>query len=204
MVNLTRKPAIIITVVALIAALIVTMFVNNARAEAAPSPKPAAQKLVVNSTSGHGQLNRRTGKPVRVNPAAKKGTSSLKSAARGCRYVWVQNVAHNLLGSTAYKLKIQTNWCFNRATRRISDVHTKQWVLYVSSQWRYRGLKSSDIHYYDWAKGTWPRSGHKHYRLILFENCILKYGCIGADYSRQVIRVHSNGTATWATDGDAS
>lgn len=173
-------------------------------AQATETP-PAPEVLTSTGSTGMVRLNPRTMKPIpgtTVRSSARTGSWGT-SSRRGCGRAYVQNSKRNLLGSLAYRVRIYTSWCWNRREHRVARISTSQRVLYVSSQWRYLGLKSiMRRRYRPWGP-AYPLAGYLHYRMLGFENCLLHYGCVGADYARQTLRVRSNGTTTWATDGDA-
>lgn len=174
-------------------------------AEPAPTAQPTPEKLYSVITTGGFRVNPKTGKMVpgtswTSSPYARQGSGGSTSAS-GCRKAWVQNVERNLLGSIAFRYRLYINWCWNRAKKRITSAVRSQAILDLSSQWRYRGIISKAVGYYAWGSG-YPYSGHRHYKMLAFENCVLKYGCIQEQHPKAVIRAHSNGTWTWGTDGD--
>lgn len=140
----------------------------------------------------------KNGKPgdVSANASGSGGSSS----ASGCTKVTVHNEAETLLGFTAYYFDTWTRWCWTRSTARVYDV-THGWDIHsVDSQQYWKGIVNKETHLYDWKSGD-SDSGYYHMRQGQFENCVLKYGCIGTTYPKNIIRSHSDGTWTWATSG---
>lgn len=120
------------------------------------------------------------------------------SSASGCRKVTVKNVGKTVLGYTAYRYNTWTEWCWNRADRKITGVEVGQYLTEVASTMYYRGLVVDDQRFYSWQPG-YNKSGYWNERQAQWENCIAKYGCISNDYPRNIIRSHSDGSYTWAT-----
>lgn len=127
------------------------------------------------------------------NASGSGGTST----SSGCLKVTVHNVVHTLLGFVAYKFHTWTDWCWSRGSRTITW-QTNDWYLSdVDSQEYWRGIVQTDRHYYSWVSG-YGTSGFYHYRMGQFDNCVLKYGCIGTTYPANTLRSHSDGTWTWS------
>lgn len=158
------------------------------------------------------RLTTRRGKVLRVNrwkksrSAARAATFKVQkgsggsSSPSGCRKVTLKNRKYSLTGiDHMYTYTIKTKWCWNRGKGSISDVKT-DWSMYIDNDTGYwRGQTRLRRMFYAWSSGK-PRSGYRHDRQGEFENCILKYGCTGTSYPRNIIRAHSNGTWTWWTD----
>ena len=115
----------------------------------------------------------------------------------GCLKVTVTNVVHTLLGFTAYKFITWTSWCWTRSTRTISSVDTGWSITDVDSQYYWKGMVNTSRRFYEWSSG-YAKSGYYHYRMGQFDNCVLKYGCIGTSYPENTLRSHSDGTWTWS------
>ena len=61
---------------------------------------------------------------------------------------------------------------------------------------------NKELLFYDYSTNDGhPKSAYKHYRQGQFENCVLKYGCIGTTYPANTLRSYYNGTWAWATNG---
>jgi hypothetical protein len=122
------------------------------------------------------------------------------SSASGCQRVTVHNTGHNALGSVAYKFHTWTDWCWNRANETVSSVLTGWYITDVDSTYDWKGIINSDLRFFAWQDGA-PHSGYIHMRQGKFDNCIVKYGCVGTSYPANRLRSRSNGTWYWATDG---
>lgn len=122
------------------------------------------------------------------------------SSASGCRKVTVNNEKETTLGWTAYWFHTWTQWCWNRSAKTISSVSTSWYISDVDQNFYWRGIVQTTTGFYSWKSGA-PKSGYSHYRQGRFENCVLKYGCIGNYYPANVLKSHSDGTYTWTTSG---
>lgn len=123
------------------------------------------------------------------------------TTASGCRKVTVNNRAHTLLGFTAYVFHTWTRWCWTRSTQTVSDVTTGWTISDVDSQEFWKGIVNSELGFYDYSVNDGhPRSAYKHYRQGQFENCVVKYSCIGTTYPANTLRSYYNGTWAWSTD----
>lgn len=81
---------------------------------------------------------------------------------------------------------------------------TKGWYIdRVDSTQYWRGQVNSEYSFYDYGVNNGhPRSAYKHYRQGRFENCVVKYGCIGNTYPANTLRSYYNGTWAWKTSGN--
>lgn len=128
-----------------------------------------------------------------------KGGSSSSS---GCRKVTITNRASTVLGFTAYRFKTWTNWCWTRSSQVVRSVSTGWSITDVDSQQYWKGLVQTVNGFYDYSTNDGhPKSAYKHYRQGRFENCVLKYGCIGTTYPANTLRSYYNGTWVWSTSG---
>lgn len=134
--------------------------------------------------------------------AANAGGSAGSSSASGCQRVTVNNEAETVLGFTAYWFHTWTRWCWTRSTQVVYDVSTGWFLSDVDSQQYWRGIINSELGFYDYSTNDGhPKSAYKHYRQGRFENCVLKYGCIGTTYPANTLRSYYNGTWAWETNG---
>lgn len=122
------------------------------------------------------------------------------SSASGCRTVTVNNYHHTLLGFTAFEYSTSTKWCWNRATHTISNQAYGWQTSKIDPNEYWQGQTEVDTHWYAYHAGS-PRSGLYHMRQGYFQNCILKYGCVGNHYPTNKIWSHANGTYNWSAGG---
>jgi hypothetical protein len=124
------------------------------------------------------------------------------SSSSGCRKVTVNNETETVLGFTAYWFHTWTRWCWTRSTQVVYDVTTGWYISDVDSQEYWKGINNTELLFYDYSTNDGhPRSAFKHYRQGRFENCVLKYGCIGTTYPTNLLRSYYNGTWVWSTSG---
>jgi len=148
-----------------------------------------------------GQVLGASGGQVIPNATGSGGSSS----SSGCNRVTVTNNENTLLGFTAYKFKTWTHWCWTRSSQNIYDVQHGWQISDVDSQFVWKGINNSEFGFYDYSVNDGhPRSAYKNYQQGHFENCVVKYGCIGSTYPANTLRSYYNGTWAWATDGDAN
>ena len=166
---------------------------------------PDFKKLVSKQTYGQeteGKLMPAPTDSPSGSVAAMSSGSGGTSSASGCRKVTVNHEAETVLGFTAYWFKTWTNWCWNRSTQVVSSVSTNWYITDVDSQQYWRGIVNDEFLFYDYSTNDGhPRSAYKHYRQGRFENCVLKYGCIGTTYPANTLRSYYNGTWAWETNG---
>lgn len=114
----------------------------------------------------------------------------------------VTNKTKTVLGFTAYDFKTWTRWCWNRSSQVVSDVTKGYALANVDSQQYWRGIVNKEFTFYDYSTNNRkPRSAYKNYQQGRFENCVLKYGCIGSTYPANTLRSSYNGTWAWSTAG---
>lgn len=184
------------------------------------APAPAPEKLTsvgsvqvdTYSAAGGALLSRRTYGPetegLLMGGSAGGGGTALSSgtggdsSGSGCLRVTVNNEAETVLGFTAYWFHTWTRWCWTRSTQNVHDVSTGWTISDVDSQQYWRGIVNKELVFYDYSTNNGhPRSAYKHYRQGRFENCVLKYGCIGNTYPANTLRSYYNGTWAWSTSG---
>lgn len=161
-----------------------------------------AAGAVVSSATYDGEGNRVVILPdgTLMRSAADGSGSGGSSSASGCRKVTVRNVGESVLGKVVYRYNTWTQWCWNRSDRAITSVKTGVYYTDVASTMYMRGPVVQNETFYAWRAG-YNKSGHWHERQSHWENCLVRYGCISSDYPRNVLRAHSDGTYTWATQG---
>lgn len=135
------------------------------------------------------------------DPLAASGSGGTSSSS-GCIRVTVKNHESTTLGFTAYNFNTWTRWCWNRSTQTVYDV-TKGWTISdVDPLFYWRGIVNSEFVFYDYSTNDGhPRSAYKNYQQGHFEDCVLKYGCIGQLYPTNTLRSYYNGTWAWTTSG---
>jgi hypothetical protein len=136
------------------------------------------------------------GTPQRIKgsapPLLDTGVGGLPSAT-GCRTLTVTNRTSTLLGFTAFRFITETSWCWNLKLLQTNLSSVQVRIADVDAQFRYRGLNSSFNQTID--------NGKRVYRQGFFENCVVKYGCIGAYYPSNDSRVYASGMWSWSTNG---
>ncbi len=145
------------------------------------------------------------GDRIGVTPSSQRAYSSGKggtTTSSGCRRVTVKNESETLLGFTAYWFNTWTSWCWNRTRQVVRDVTTGWYLKDVDSEYYWRGMVNREFDYYDYGTDDGhPVSAYKYYRQGRFENCVMKYGCLGALYPANTLRSYYNGTWVWKTEG---
>lgn len=207
------RPAILCAVT--IAVVTVLSPLPTAHAESRPRPEPLVSTgevtietfradgttLVSKATLG----SETAGAPLEqdaIGIAPKSGTSNVASTASGCRRVTVVNRGSTWLGATAYEFKTWTYWCWTRSTQLTRKISVGWSITDVDSQYYWRGLVNTELDRYDYGTNDGhPYSAFKHYRQGRFENCVLKYGCLGVVYPANTLRSYYNGTWSWRTEG---
>jgi hypothetical protein len=119
-------------------------------------------------------------------------------AAAGCKDIdaWRYSTSF-LFGTTVYRFHQTVHFCWNTASK-LTAVTTGTYVSNVDPNWTYRGLTASNGYFFTWCCGN-THSGHFGLRQGHFDNCVLKYGCIGSEYPWVKIWIHGNGTWTYTT-----
>ena len=133
---------------------------------------------------------------LEVSPSWSDSGGGGTSESSGCKTAYVHVRETTALGFTAYRFHIWTSWCWNRANGNISNVDRGWYLSDVDSQYYWQGIQAEDHGFFAWRSG-YPRSGYKHMEQGQFDNCVLKYGCIGTYYPTARLRVHSDGTWWW-------
>ena len=123
---------------------------------------------------------------------------SLSRAAdvSGCRQVDWYESGHSLLGALIYRFHQVKYWCWSYPSITYTNVYT--YVSNVDASQQYRGVIGASDYYYTWSGSS--RGGHYSFRQAKFDNCILKYGCVGSSYPWTKIWANGNGAWT-ASDG---
>jgi hypothetical protein len=112
------------------------------------------------------------------------------NSASGCASVdWYESGHSSLFGTLVYRFHQTKYWCWSYPS--ITTVSVGTYVSNVDSSEAYRGLVSSDGYFYNWSGSA--RGGHYSLRQGHFENCVIKYGCIGSSYPWTKIYVNGNG-----------
>jgi len=127
-----------------------------------------------------------------ARPLMDSGGGGLPSAS-GCRTLTVTNKTTTTLGFTAFKFITETSWCWNLKQDKTTLNSAVVRVADVDAQYRYRGLNN-----------TFNQNiahGKRVYRQGFFENCVVKYGCIGAYYPSNDSSVFASGMWSWTTNG---
>lgn len=140
------------------------------------------------STSGTGTVSPMT--------ETKGGTSS----ASGCKKLAVTHTAYTYLGFVAWRFSIWTHWCWKRSTQTVYNVYTGWNIWDVDSEYKWDGIVDGTyIHlFYDYSTNDGhPKSAFKHQRTGHFENCVIKWGCVGNIYPTDLLRSYYNGTYAW-------
>jgi hypothetical protein len=115
----------------------------------------------------------------------------------GCRRVDVARVRRSLLGlAVVFKFWHWKRWCWDYP--RVWGVAMGTYVTNVDANMYYRGGVNAWAHHDTWCcfSGT---SGHLSFRQGRFDNCILKYGCIGTYYPWVRIHAHGDGSYHYRT-----
>jgi hypothetical protein len=146
-----------------------------------------------------------------AGPATNRGNHSVSpmasgsggtSSASGCIKVTVNNVAKTVLGFTAYIFHTWTDWCWTRSTQVVYNVTHGWYISDVDPEEYWKGIVNSEFLFYDYSTNDGhPKSAYKNYMQGQFDNCILKYGCVGTTYPTNTLRSYYNGTWAWSTSG---
>lgn len=191
--------SIIVVVVAALALLAVT-------ASAAAAPRPAESPVV---EAWYTPLDasmqpigpRRPAAPLvataseRLGGRLPQGSRRLQ-AASGCAGVDVARIGRSgIVRAVVYKWHQVKGWCW--AGGRVTNVDVSTYISHVDPNWRFRGELGGSGGFYPWSGAG--GSGHWSLRQGAFENCILKYGCIGSEYPWVKVWVHADGTYAYDT-----
>lgn len=130
------------------------------------------------------------GKPLGpVRPAGRAGRSL---QASGCREVDVYRASTSFLfGAVVYRWHHTKRWCWSSG--RVTGVWTSAFPTNVDPNWYYRGMANSAGYFYG------GNTVHYSMRQARFENCILKFGCIGSEYPWVKIWANGDGSYRWET-----
>ena len=153
----------------------------------------------VHLTPEQARALRVTGSDARTapRPSAVRATAGVRrSLGSGCRSVGVARVGRSVLGFVTYKFWQQKDYCWTYP--RVTGSLSYAWVTDVDPNWRFHGVISAWGDFYSWCCGVW-NSGHQSFRQGFMENCILKYGCVRAEYPWVMIRGHSDGSFSYDT-----
>jgi hypothetical protein len=139
------------------------------------------------------------GQATTVSGYASSGGSS---RASGCTLLSVMKEGHTALGFVSYQFVNQTHWCWTRSSQTVYDVWTDWFLGSFDPNFVWRGIVHYVHGFYDYASNDGhPRSAFKNLRIGRVDNCVLKYGCIGAYYPSVLIRSYYNGTYVWEIGG---
>lgn len=117
-------------------------------------------------------------------------------AASGCAGVDVARIGRSgIVRSVVYKWHQVKGWCWSGG--KVTSVDVSTYISNVDPNWRFRGELAGSGSFYPWS-GV-GSSGHWSLRQGAFENCILKYGCIGSEYPWVKVWVHADGTYAYET-----
>jgi hypothetical protein len=190
-------------ILALLAALLTTTSAS-AVAGATSAKKPAPQEIIFDLVVTDASYDPATG--VIGDDAVVTGTTkgsgfvALSSgtgpgpSASGCRATTLTNTARSAVFQTVlFRYITVTSYCWNQAAKSVSNIGLSWRIEDVASTMYWRGEVNRDLGFYSWTSG-YPTSGYHHIRQGSFENCVLKYGCIGIWYPSNDFRVHSDGT----------
>ncbi len=120
------------------------------------------------------------------------------SSASGCITVTIRNEKESVLGFTLYWFNTWTEWCWSRASKRVSSVSTGYSLEDVDGVLVWQGLIVNDTRSYNWLSG-YPSSGYWHEKQGHFQNCVPQVGCYANSYPRNILKSHSDGTWYWRT-----
>jgi hypothetical protein len=116
-------------------------------------------------------------------------TGVVTSSASGCTSVDWYESGHSVFGSLVYRFHQTKYWCWSYPS--ITTVNVGTYVSNVDASEVYRGVIGSNGYFYTWSGSA--RGGHYSMRQGQFDNCIIKYGCIGSSYPWTKIYVNGNG-----------
>ncbi len=128
-------------------------------------------------------------------PSNSKRTLSHALTVSGCKSVdWYESGHSAIFGSLLYRFHQVDYWCWSYPNITSLSIYT--YISNVDGSQQYRGVISSSDYYYSWSGGS--RGGHYSFKQAKFDNCVLKYGCIGSSYPWT--KVWLNGNGAWAAD----
>jgi hypothetical protein len=115
----------------------------------------------------------------------------------GCRRVDVARVKRSLLGlAVVYKFWHWKRWCWDYP--RVWVTGMGSYVTNVDPNMDYRGVVGAWDDYDTWCCFS-RTSGHLSFRQGRFDNCVLRYGCVGTYYPWVRIHAHGNGSYHYRT-----
>lgn len=115
-------------------------------------------------------------------------------ATAGCRTVTGTKTAYTVLGFVAYKFHLTVSFCYNGS--QVTKVNANYWsISQVDALQYWRGIQNQ---YSVWINNN---TSYRSYKQGRFENCVLRYGCIGTTYPSVTITVDKNGGYSIATAG---
>ena len=87
-------------------------------------------------------------------------------------------------------------------TKNVTNVDVKPgYALSDIGPWQYwGGVVTRDDGSYNYAGGG-SGSGYKHVIMGMFNNCVVKYGCIAAHYPKVSMYAHYDGTLHYSEEG---
>jgi hypothetical protein len=133
---------------------------------------------------------------IRAAAASATADESCSSWYR-CRRLDVARVQRSFLGLVVmYKFWHWKRWCWDYPRVWVSGMGT--YVTDVHPTMSYRGVANAWEHYDTWCCFS-RTSGHLSFRQGHFDNCVVKYGCIGAWYPWVRIHAHGDGSYHYRT-----
>ncbi|HVM16626.1 MAG TPA: hypothetical protein VM290_03505 [Gaiellaceae bacterium] len=111
----------------------------------------------------------------------------------GCNSVDVWRNSYTALGTLAYRFHQVKHWCWSFP--RITSVSVGTYVSDRTFTYYYRGIVGQHDFFYPLWSGDGGRGGHDSMRQAAFENCVLTYGCIKAEYP--LVQIWVNGDGWW-------
>jgi hypothetical protein len=119
-------------------------------------------------------------------------TRSLAGLSSGCRILRVYESGHSFLFNTlVYRFYQVKRWCWNYPRINKQSLWFKPDISNVAASESYQGVVASLSYYYAWGGSN--QGGHYSKLTGRFDNCIVKYGCIGSSYPWVEIYVTGNG-----------
>ena len=137
-------------------------------------------------------------------------TRMLQGLGSGCRTVKPFEEGHSSIFKTlVYKFYQAKHWCWNYpnivttpcSANPIKCLFFTDDISDVAKTENYQGVQTRIGYYYTWAGSN--KGGHYSKLVGKFDNCILKYGCIGSSYPWVEIFVNGNGRWRFNKGGGA-
>jgi hypothetical protein len=114
----------------------------------------------------------------------------------GCRRLDVARVQRSLLGFVVFKFWHWKRWCWDYPRVWVTGMGT--YVTSVDANMYYRGVVNAWDHHNTWCCFS-RTSGHLSFRQGRFDNCVLRFGCLGTYYPWVRIHAHGNGSYHYRT-----